>query len=266
MLPSTYKQQAQSRDPQFPTNISYKLLLRQSYCAFAQLVVIAVSLLFVIRAQFAMYIRTTTTTTTTRVCVKYTKPNIAIAEAKDRRGFAIFSVTTGTSRGASERILKTVYQETCAVQRHVDYGSVAWSTNVKTNVQTLERGLNQAFRPVTDAMRSTLIREVKKLSPFSERRDTRHLMLVEKLSHVPKLPMRQRLKWLHKEPHEEGLVHESKAVPTTLWNPAEGNHFTVSSPLPEPWAIERLDIQEYVTKGDGQGNAVCCVLTLTMIK
>ena len=109
------------------------------------------------------------------------KPHIAKAEAKARRRLAILRKRAGTTWGASEKILKTVYQGT--VRPHLKYGSSVWSTTAKTNQQALDKVQNQALRLTTGAMRSTPITEMERLTgvqPLGQRRDAKNMMQAEK--------------------------------------------------------------------------------------
>ena len=54
------------------------------------------------------------------------KSHISKAKAKARHKIAILCKLAGTTWGASEKILKTVYQGT--VRPHLKYGSTTWST------------------------------------------------------------------------------------------------------------------------------------------
>ena len=110
------------------------------------------------------------------------KQHIAKAEAKVRRRLAILGKLAGTTWGASEKILKTVYQGT--VRPHLEYGSTAWSTTAKTNQQALDKVQNQALRLTTGAMRSTPITEKERITgvqPLGQRRDAKNMMQAEKV-------------------------------------------------------------------------------------
>ena len=105
------------------------------------------------------------------------KQHIAKTEAKARRRLAILRKLAGTTWGASEKILKTVYQGT--VRPHLEYGSTAWSTTAKTNQQTLDKVQIQALRLITGAMRSTPITEMERLTGvqcLDQRRDAKNMM------------------------------------------------------------------------------------------
>ena len=61
----------------------------------------------------------------------------------------------GTTWGANEQILKTVYEG--SVRPVMEYSSKAWSTTAKTNQQFLDKIQNQAPLIITGAMKSTPI-------------------------------------------------------------------------------------------------------------
>ena len=71
------------------------------------------------------------------------KQHIVKAEAKARRRLAILCKLAGTTWGASEKMLKTVYQGTG--RPHLEYGSTTWSTTAKTNQQALDKFQKQTF-------------------------------------------------------------------------------------------------------------------------
>ena len=90
------------------------------------------------------------------------KPNIAQVEGKARRKLSIMRKLAGTTWGADEQILKNMYQGT--VRPHLEYGSTAWSTTAKTNLQCLDKVQNQAMRIMTGAMKSTPIQLMEQVT------------------------------------------------------------------------------------------------------
>ena len=80
------------------------------------------------------------------------KPHIVKAEAKARRRLVILCKRAGTTCGASEKILKTVYKGT------------AWSTTADASQQTPDKIQNQVFHLITGATRSTSITEMERLT------------------------------------------------------------------------------------------------------
>ena len=127
------------------------------------------------------------------------KQHIAKAEAKVVRRLAILRKLAGTTWGASEKILKTVYQGT--VRSHLEYGSSAWSTTAKTNQQAFDKVQNKALRLITGAMRSTPITEMERLTvvqPLGQRRDAKNMMQAEKFKCLTSHPMKTMLEGLTK--------------------------------------------------------------------
>ena len=68
----------------------------------------------------------------------------------------------GTTWGASEKILKQVYQST--VRPHLEYGASAWMTTAQTHQNTLGKVQNQALRIMTGSMRSTPIAKMEEVT------------------------------------------------------------------------------------------------------
>ena len=119
------------------------------------------------------------------------KQHISKAEVKARRRLAILRKLACTIWGASEQILKTVYQG--AVRPHVEYGSTAWSNTAKTNQQALDKVQKQALRLITGAMPSTPITEMERLTgvqPLGQRRDAKNTMQAEKVTCLTNHPMK----------------------------------------------------------------------------
>ena len=142
------------------------------------------------------------------------KTHISKAEAKARRKLALLRKLAGTSWGANERILKSIYQGT--IRPHLEYGSTAWSTSAKTNLQTLDRVQNQALRLITGAMRSTPISEMEKLTeiqPLGQRREAKLLIQAEKFKCLPNHPMKNKLEGLTRNRlKRNSFVHENKRL------------------------------------------------------
>ena len=142
------------------------------------------------------------------------KQHIAKAEGKARRKMAILRKLAGTTWGASEKVLKTVYQGT--VRPHLEYGSTAWSTTAKTNQQALDKVQNQALRLITGAMLSTPITKIDRLTgaqPLGRRRDAKNMMQAEKYKCLTNHPMKTRLEGLTKNRlKRSSFVHESKKL------------------------------------------------------
>ena len=83
------------------------------------------------------------------------KTHILRTEGKARKKLAIMRKLAGTTWGANEHILNTVYEG--SVRPVLEYSSTVWSTTAKTNQQSLDKIQNQALRIITGAMKSTPI-------------------------------------------------------------------------------------------------------------
>ena len=90
------------------------------------------------------------------------KPHITAAETKAKRKLAFMRKLTGTRWGANEKTLRTVYEG--SVLNQIEYGSTAWSSAAKTNLQRLDKVQNQAMRIITGAMRSTPIAAMEEVT------------------------------------------------------------------------------------------------------
>ena len=125
-------------------------------------------------------------------------------------GWLSFAKSAGATRGASEKILETVYQETTSP--HFEYSSTASSTTVKTNQQAPDKVQNQALCLITGAMRSTPITEMARLTlvqPLGQRRDAK--LQEDKFRCMPNHPTKTRLQGLSNNRLYRGsFVYESK--------------------------------------------------------
>ncbi|KAK7101835.1 hypothetical protein V1264_020159 [Littorina saxatilis] len=201
------------------------------------------------------------------------KPHIAQAETKARRKLAILRKLAGTTWGANEKILKTVYQGT--IRPHLEYGSTAWSTSAKTNLQTLDRVQNQALRLITGAMKSTPIKEMEKLTtiqPLCQRREAKTMVQAEKLKCLPDHPMKHRLSNLTKNRlKRSSFVHESKRLSRQYREVLPQNTLPLTQEEEEtPKATEKPGIQictsvPHVTSGEDQNDTARQALTLALI-
>ena len=201
------------------------------------------------------------------------KPHIAKAETKARRKLAILRKLAGTTWGANERILKTVYQG--SVRPHLEYGSTAWSTCAKTTQLALDKVQNQALRIITGAMRSTPIKEMEKLTgiqPLSQRREAKVMMQAEKFRCLPDHPMKQKLNSLTKNRLKRGsFVHESKRLSRQYKDQLPKDVLPIHpADTTEPWTADQPDIEvrtsvpHLATSGD-QDDSVKRAHTLAMI-
>lgn len=139
------------------------------------------------------------------------KSHISKIEGNARRKLAIMRKLAGTTWGANEQILKTVYQGT--VRPKLEYSSPTWSTTAKTNQQALDKVQNQALRIMTGATKSTPIAFMEKLTgiqPLQERRQAKILLQAEKFKALPDHPMATRLAGYTKNRLKRGsFVHEA---------------------------------------------------------
>ena len=198
------------------------------------------------------------------------KQHIAKAEARTRRRLAILRKLAW---GASEKILKTVYQGT--VRPHLEYGSTAWSTTAKTNQQALDKVQNQALRLITGAMRSTPITKMERLTgvqPLGQRRDAKNMMQAEKFKCLTNHPMKTRLEGLTKNRlKRSSFVHESKKLSRQFHDRLPQSTLPFFPPdMSEPLVTDTTDIKVHTTvrslsDGDTQGDTVKQSLTLAMI-
>lgn len=142
------------------------------------------------------------------------KPHISRIEGTARRKLALMRKLAGTTWGANEQILKTIYQGT--VRPTMEYSSAAWSTTAKTNQQALDKVQNQALRIITGATKSTPIAFMEKLTgiqPLHERRQTKVLLQAEKFKSLPDHPIKARLTEGTKNRLKRGsFVHQVKTL------------------------------------------------------
>ena len=92
------------------------------------------------------------------------KHNLTSAEAKARRKLNIIGKLVGTKWGATENILKSVYQG--KVRPYLKYGSSSWMTAAQTHHQPLDKVQNQALLIITGAMKSTPIRKWRRMQSY----------------------------------------------------------------------------------------------------
>ncbi len=142
------------------------------------------------------------------------KPHISRIEGTARRKLASMHKLAGTTWGANEQILKTIYQGT--VRPTMEYSSAAWFTTAKTNQQALDKVQNQALRIITGATKSTPIAFMEKLTgiqPLHERRQTKELLQAEKFKSLPDHPIKARLTEGTKNRLKRGsFVHQVKTL------------------------------------------------------
>ena len=102
-------------------------------------------------------------------------------ERKALKKLAIMRKLAGTTWGANEQILKTLYEG--SVRPVLEYSSTAWSTTAKTNQQSLDKIQNQALRIITGSMQSTpftFMEQTTAIQPLQQRRQAKVLLQAEK--------------------------------------------------------------------------------------
>ena len=105
------------------------------------------------------------------------KTHILRTEGQARKKLAMMRKLAGTTWGANEQILKTVYEG--SVRPVLEYSSTAWSTTAKTNQQSLDKIQKQALRIITHPSHSwskpplyNLYNRDDKQRSFFKQRDT----------------------------------------------------------------------------------------------
>ena len=122
------------------------------------------------------------------------KPHLQEAETRARRKLALMRKLAGSTWGANEKTLKTVYEGT--VRPHLEYGAAAWNSASKTTLQSVDKVQNQALRLITGAMRTTPItamEEVTGIQPLRDRRSMKTLLQAEKFKCKLKHPMKAKV-------------------------------------------------------------------------
>ena len=197
------------------------------------------------------------------------KPHIQTAETKAKRKLAILRKLAGTTWGANEKTLRTVYEGT--IRPHLEYGAAAWSSASKTTLQTVDKVQNQALRLITGAMKTTPIskmEEVTGIQPLQDRRNMKTLLQAEKFKCQVKHPMkakvegrtRNRLKrgsFLHqvKKLEREHISHlPEKTIPPVL---------DISKPWMEPFPVNMTICTSipHLYSSDMQADTVRCNVT-----
>ena len=109
------------------------------------------------------------------------KPHLQEAETRARRKLALMRKLAGSTWGADEKTLKTVYEGT--VRPHLEYGAAAWNSASKTTLLSVDKVQNQALRIITGSMKTTPIsamEEVTGVQPLQDRRNMKTLLQAEK--------------------------------------------------------------------------------------
>nr|KAG5696480.1 hypothetical protein BaRGS_016519 [Batillaria attramentaria] len=127
---------------------------------------------------------------------------------------AIMKKLAGTDWGADERILKRLY--TGRVRPVVEYGTPAWASAAKSNLDHLNKIQNQAQRIITGAMRSTPIQkmeEITGLQSLEDRRETKILIQAAKFKRLENHPMNNRMSRPTKGRLKRGsFIHQSRRL------------------------------------------------------
>ena len=127
-------------------------------------------------------------------------------ESRAKTRLALMKKLTATTWGADANILKKLYVG--RVRPVLEYGSTAWGTAAKSNLDNISRVQNQATRIITGAMRSTPIQAMETttgLESMEDRRDTKVLLQSAKLRRLNGHPMSSRME----EPTKGRLKRES---------------------------------------------------------
>ena len=145
------------------------------------------------------------------------KPHIQKAEGKARRKLGILRKLSGTTWGANEKILKGMYNQ--GIKPHLEYGSSAWSSASKSNLNQLDRIQNQALRIITGSMKSTPIEKMEtitEIEPLQDARDTKIMLQAEKYLAKQECPMKVKLENLAKgQLKRSSFIHKAKKFPTS---------------------------------------------------
>lgn len=201
------------------------------------------------------------------------KFHINQAEGKARRKLNIMRKLAGTTWGATDRILKSVYQGT--VRPHLEYGSTSWMTAAKTHQQTLDKVQNQALRIITGAMKTTPIvkmEETTNIPPLTKRRELKAMLQANKFRCSQNHPMKERLQ----APSSRRLKRSSFAVESRALNrkhqeilPNQVIPLSFSLDAP-PWEDrENITVRTTVPQIDNKGDhddQVLKTLTLAMLE
>ena len=142
------------------------------------------------------------------------KPHLQEAETRARRKLALMRKLAGSTWGADERTLRTVYEG--AVRPHLEYGSAAWSSASKSTLQSVDKVQNQALRLITGAMKTTPISAMEKVTgvqPLQDRRNMKTLLQAEKFKCQLNHPMKAKVEGCtHNRIKRESFVHQVKKL------------------------------------------------------
>ena len=181
------------------------------------------------------------------------KPHIQKAETKAKRKLALLRKLAGSTWGANERTLRTVYEG--SIRPHLEYGSAAWSTTAKTNLQTMDKVQNQALRLITGALRSSPIQAMEKatgIQPLQDRLKAKTAIQAERYKCHESHPMKSKLEGRTcNRLKRESFVHRAKNIsrsylghlPTQTsqpllhqsnpWEDTRANRVTICTKIPQ---------------------------------
>ena len=148
---------------------------------------------------------------------------------------ALIKKLAGSQWGANHSILKKTYQG--YVRPILEYGISSWGHSAQTNLQRVKKIHNQNLRIMTGGMKSTPILEMETSGQQSieERRDSKVLILEEKIKRLPKHPMNKRLQAPTKTRlKRESFVHSSKTLRKSLNIPIDSDpqQIEIANPFP----------------------------------
>ena len=135
-------------------------------------------------------------------------------EGKAHKKLAVMRKLAGTTWGANEQILNTVYEG--SVRPVLEFSSTTWSTTAKTNQQSLDKIQNRALRIITGAMKSTPItfmEQTTAIQPLQQRQQAKVLFQAEKYKCLPDHPMKEKVEGRTKNRiKRSSFTHEVKKL------------------------------------------------------
>ncbi|BFZ08560.1 hypothetical protein BsWGS_11599 [Bradybaena similaris] len=200
------------------------------------------------------------------------KEHINKATANARRKLAILRKLSGTTWGASGKILNSVYQQ--SIRPHLEYGSAAWCTASKTALQELDKVQNQELRIITGGMKSTPIvkmEEIGRIQPLRERRDTKVLTQAEKFLSMPNHPMKNRFQNLGMgRLKRSSFIQQAKRLRRQTSDLPELHSPLTTIPDQTPWREPRLQVHiqtkvEGIPENEEQNNIQRRTATLSFL-
>ena len=142
------------------------------------------------------------------------KPYLQEGETRARRKLALMRKLAGSTWGANEKTLRTVYEGT--VRPHLEYGAAAWNSASKTTLLSVDKVQNQALRIITGAMKTTPIsamEEVTGIQPLQDRRNMKTLLQAEKFKCQLNHPMKAKVEGhTRNRLKRDSFVHQVKKL------------------------------------------------------